>query len=277
MRQDGCMTNAAHQAWDPNVLTRVAGVLADTDSGLTGKEIGALLDQLNMPDPFPNATKRDRLSEAFLRRQGADDSAKRIITFITHAMHPANYRARPQLFNLRQDALNEVLTFVGLRVTDQGQVAIGKMSLTLSEAGRNATSLRDELRRRGTHQAVLDYCTLELLMKNNFHASMEACKSVFERLREMAGAAGDGSALVDATLALGRNGVPRLAINSLATQSERDEQSGLANLVKGLSGLYRNPVAHDPRTRRKVSDNDLLELLTTLSMVHRRLDGAVVR
>jgi hypothetical protein len=48
----------------------------------------------------------------------------------------------------------------------------------------------------------------------------------------------------------------------------------LADLRK--SGMFRNPVAHDPRLRRTVSDDELLELLTTLSMIHRRLDAATL-
>ena len=38
--------------------------------------------------------------------------------------------------------------------------------------------------------------------------------------------------------------------------------------------MYRNPAPHDPRLSRLVGDEELLELLTTLSMVHRRLDAA---
>ena len=90
----------------------------------------------------------------------------------------------------------------------------------------------------------------------------------------MAGASGDGAAVVDAALSLGKSGVPALAINLLRTQTEKDEQTGLANLIKGLGGLYRNPTAHDPRLNRAVSDEELLEVLTMVSMVHRRLDGA---
>ncbi|MFD9132833.1 TIGR02391 family protein [Streptomyces bottropensis] len=55
-----------------------------------------------------------------------------------------------------------------------------------------------------------------------------------------------------------------------------DEQKGLASLVKGLFSMYRNPAAHEPRLHHTVTDEELLELLTTLSMVHRRLDGARV-
>jgi hypothetical protein len=53
-----------------------------------------------------------------------------------------------------------------------------------------------------------------------------------------------------------------------------DEQTSFVNLIKGHSGMFRNPVAHDPRLNRTVIDEELLELLTTLSMVHRRLDNA---
>jgi uncharacterized protein (TIGR02391 family) len=88
---------------------------------------------------------------------------------------------------------------------------------------------------------------------------------------------GDGAVLVDATLMLGQAGVPRVAINTLSSQTERDEQKGFANLIKGVFGMYRNPTAHDPRINRPVSDDELLEVLTTLSIVHRRLDQATVR
>ncbi len=120
------------------------------------------------------------------------------------------------------------------------------------------------------------YCTEEILTKNAFHAMLEASKSVFDKLRDRSGLSGDGAALVDGALALGRTGAPRLAINELSTQTVRDEQTGLANLIKGLSSMYRNPTAHDPRLKRQVTDDELLESLTLLSMVHRRVDEARV-
>lgn len=90
----------------------------------------------------------------------------------------------------------------------------------------------------------------------------------------MTGMSGDGAALVTKALSLGQSGRPVLAINGLRTQTERDEQTGFVNLLTGLCGMYRNLVAHDPRAKRTVGDQELLELVTTLSMVHRRLDEA---
>ena len=87
----------------------------------------------------------------------------------------------------------------------------------------------------------------------------------------------DGGDLVAAVLDGGKAGEPMLTINHYSTKSERSEQAGFANVVRGLGGLYRNPVAHDLRTKRSVSDDELLEALTAVSMVHRRLDGATHR
>ncbi|OBG44556.1 TIGR02391 family protein [Mycolicibacterium fortuitum] len=245
-----------------------------TQDGLTGSQIGQLLGRLGIEDPGASITKWRRLEEAFVRRQNFDGHPQRIITFIRNAMDAANYVNSPELFTLRQDRLDEVLTFVGLRVDDKGDVKRGPRSATLDEASRNATSLRAELRRRETHPEVLRYCTVELLKKNNFHASLEATKSVFERVRQMSGLSGDGAALIDAALSLGKSGTPVIAINDLVSQTDRDEQTGFSNLIKGLAGMFRNPVAHDPRVLRDVPDTQLLELMTSLSMVHRRLDTA---
>lgn len=77
------MTAAGPAPWPYSTLREVAAVLADTDGGLAGRETSDLLRRLSFEDPYPRATKRDRLTEAFLRRQNSDQSPRRIITFIT--------------------------------------------------------------------------------------------------------------------------------------------------------------------------------------------------
>ena len=116
-----------------------------------------------------------------------------------------------------------------------------------------------------------------MLERNPFHAALEAAKSIPDRLRRITGLSADGAALIDAALALGQAVDQLVRINSLATETEREEQKGFANLCKGLLGMFRNPVAHDPRIKRTVTDDELLELLMVVSMVHRRLDGATLR
>jgi uncharacterized protein (TIGR02391 family) len=162
-----------------------------------------------------------------------------VLTFITEAMKPVRYLDKPEEFTRRQDGLNEVLSFVGLRVTDKGRVACGAVATTLDEASKNAATLRAELRRRRTHPEVLAYCTVELLKKSHFHAAFEAAKGVFDRLRTLSRHSGDGAKLVDAVLAPGSAGAPVIAINSGSSTTDRDEQTGFANLLKGLNSMYR--------------------------------------
>jgi uncharacterized protein (TIGR02391 family) len=260
--------------WDDAVVRGVADVLGHTTKGLAGSEITQLLAGARLPDVAPAASKRERLYAAFRSRQHHDQAANCVVAFITQAMTPVRYRDAPGLFNARQDQLGEVLVFAGLRITDQGQVARAAGAATLTDAAKRASSIRAELRRRGAHELVLAFCLDEVLVKDYFHASLEAVKGLAQRLRDLAGLHGDGWQIVQDALGLTTASRPKLAINSLATPSEESEQKGFAILVQGIFGMYRNPLAHDPRATRRVTDDELLELLTTLSMIHRRLDSA---
>jgi uncharacterized protein (TIGR02391 family) len=85
----------------------------------------------------------------------------------------------------------------------------------------------------------------------------------------------DGHRLVDD--AFGQSsGPPRLAFNSLRTDTERSEHLGLMNLMKGAFSAFRNPTAHEPKTRWVVNEEDALDLLSLVSLLHRRLDTAVL-
>lgn len=269
-----CRMGTKQQPWQQSVIDGVAAVLGHTDLGLTGGEIERILAGIGVPDPGP-MTKWKRLADAFSAYQRQHGCSNAAIAFINEAMAPPRYSDRREVFSRRQGDLNEQLVFVGLCVNDKGQVATGPAAAeTLDEAAERASSLRAELARRGAHGQVLEWCDVEVLKKDPFHASTEAVKGVMQRLRDETGVDEDTAKLVDAALALGSTNTPVLAINSLETRSERDEQNGFVNLLKGIAGMYRNPTAHDPRARRNVSDGELLELLTMLSMVHRRLDGA---
>ena len=127
---------------------------------------------------------------------------------------------------------------------------------------------------RPVHSDVLRYCRAELVEDDYFHAVFEATKSVAEKLREKAGLDSDGSTLVDDALGIGKAGTPRLAFNSLRTESERSEHKGLMNLIKGVFGAFRNTSAHAPRIHWQVTQQDALDILTTISLIHRRLDSA---
>ncbi len=124
---------------------------------------------------------------------------------------------------------------------------------------------------RGVHPDVLRFCRAELVPDNYFHAVLEATKSIADKLRVKSGVTEDGSKLVDATLC---GSTPRIAINDLATDCQRSEQTGFANLVKGTFSMFRNPTAHEGRVLWNMSKEDAEDLLSLASLIHRRLDAA---
>ncbi len=122
---------------------------------------------------------------------------------------------------------------------------------------------------------VLASCTAEFLQENYFHAVFEAMKSISAKLRRLSGATSDGATLVNEVLALGQSGMPMLRINDLKTETDRGEQRGFANLLVGLFGTIRNPLAHNPKVEWQMTEQDAIDLLTTASLVHRKLDNAI--
>ncbi len=247
--------------FDGDIIQGVADVLGETDEGLSGSQIDQVLAQIGVPNVSTGSTKRRRIINALAAHQNKHGNGKSLVAFINETMAPVRYRNNLPLHARRMAELNEVLIYAGLGVNDKGDIVRieGGAASTLDEAAQRAGSIRSELRRRGTHRRVLDYCTDELLQNNNFHAMLEASKSIPARLREMAGVQGGGAALADTTLAPGKR--PLVSINGGVSETDRGEQAGFANLVKGILGMFRNPTALDPRLHRKVTDDELLEAL----------------
>lgn len=238
---------AAIQEFDRTVLERICDVLADTSSGLTGSEIGKLLRHLNIDDLNPDMTKRVRLFEALRARQHADHAGNLVAAFIHEAMNPVRYTGNGDYFQRKRTELNEVLAFAGFELGEDGKLRACQSARTLTEAEARAGWLSGELRKRGVHPDVLRFCRAELLQRNCFHAVLEATKSVAEKIRTKTGLTGDGSELVDHAFGLGKVGMPFLAFNTLQTDAEISEHTGLMNLMKGVFGTFRNPAAHAPK------------------------------
>jgi uncharacterized protein (TIGR02391 family) len=261
----------------PPVLQKLCDVLGDTSTGLTGSDIGRYLARAGIDDPLPADTKRYRLFEALAACQRRDGCANNVLAFVVAVMAPVNYAGSAQLFEDRRLAVNEALAFAGLSIGVDGQLSTRAVARTLSEAEQRARSLRNELLRRGAHAEVLRFCRAELLQDNYFHAVLEAAKSLAQRLRQMTGVEADGARLVDQVLEPGSTGgLPLVAFNSLATETDRSEHRGLTFMVRGVFSAFRNPTAHEPKILRPVGEQDGTDLLTTISLLHRKLDAAVL-
>lgn len=263
--------SSMEKTFSQSELEAIAAALADTSEGLTGSEIGHILATLKMADPAPTMTKWKRLHNAFVERQNYSQNRRAVLQFIREAMKPERYAKQPERFEPMRANLNRALAFSGIAVSASGELSAVTRAETLTEAKRVADELRADLTRRGVHPDVLRFCRAELVADNYFHAVLEATKSVADKLRAKSGLTEDGAKLVDAALC---GSAPRLAINDFITESQRSEQSGFANLVKGVFGMFRNPAAHEARILWTISKDDAEDLLSLVSLIHRRLDAA---
>lgn len=252
-------------------LRAIADALGDTTDGLSGSEIGELLNVCRIADIDPAGTKRHRIYSAFVREQNYRQERARILGFIRKAMKPERFLRYPERFEPMRANVNGALLFAGLAVDVSGVLGSVERVKTLSEAQRRAQELRADLSIRGVHSDVLRFCREELLADNYFHAVLEAVKSIADKLRTRTGLTDDGGALIDRVLG---GELPMLAINPLKTESERSEQRGFANLVRGTFGMFRNTTAHEARIHWPIGREDAEDLLSLVSLIHRRLDAS---
>lgn len=250
-------------------LTALTKALGDTDDGLTGTQIDYLLAQSKIPNVEPTGTKWKRLFNAFVGFQNERQFGNHVVVFINRAMDPVQFTANPEKFNRWKNRLNVILAFSGMSVGDDGKVRRVKPATNLDEAIARANRLQYLLENRAVHPDVLLYCKAEWLQENYFHAVFEATKSIAAKIRSLTDHPGDGAPLVQAAFG---GAHPAIAINNLKTDSEKSEQSGFLNLLIGIFGTVRNPLAHNPKLDWAMNEHDALDILTLVSLVHRKID-----
>ena len=258
--------------FDAQHLEAACRVLADTDRGLTGLEIGYLLQDIKIEDVSPVETKWRRVFNALAQAQNKHQVGNHLIMFVTRALNPVKYVRNKEAFEWRRDELNVVLAFSGFFIREDGKVVRSDPASSLSDARARAGRMRSALEQRNVHAEVLKYCRAEVIQENYFHAVLEAVKGVAERVRQQSGLVSDGAELVTEAFSVK---TPLLAINRLVTESEKSEQKGFTQLLIGLFGMVRNPTAHAPKIIWPMPEQDALDILTLVSLVHRKLDGTI--
>lgn len=100
--------------------------------------------------------------------------------------------------------------------------------------------------------------------KNYSHAILEATYCLSNILREKAGVDGDGAALVGAALG-GEN--PKLKLNQLLTESERNVQKGYEQIVRGIYIGIRNPRSHETVEDTKATADSIIHFVGHIMVV----------
>lgn len=261
----------------PNItqaeLLVVAKALGDTDFGFTGTEIGQLLAQYGFVDTDPSITKYKRLYNSFCERCNREQSCNCVYMFIQKCMDPARGINSGGVYEKRRFEVNKILMLKGIEVRDDGKFYKVEKAERLSEVERRTRDLKQKLYTYGAHSRVIACCKEELLAEDYFHAVQEAAKSICDRVREMSGLLLDGNELIQTAFSI-KN--PYIALNSLRTSSEQNQQNGFKEIMLGIIHMVRNVTAHELRIRWDINEKDAIDVLQQTSFVHRYLDECII-
>jgi uncharacterized protein (TIGR02391 family) len=253
------------------ILEGISRILGDTNSGLTGGEIGKFLPEVGIIDTDPEITKWKRIYNAFVNYQNKSNISNNILKFINKSMNPARYIGNNEKFEDLRFELNKRLSFIGLEFQANGKFKPTTSTTTISQAEQKANRLKSKLEQRNAHKKIFEYCKSELLSENYFHSVFEAVKSIAETIRQKTGLTHDGGELIDIAFSI-KN--PLIRINELSNETMESEQKGFANLIKGVFGMFRNTTAHAPKIIWEINEDDALDILSTISLIHRKLENS---
>ena len=256
---------------DLSILEAICKIIGDTGKGLTNTEIDRFLADSQIADIDSGNTKWKRLYNAFINYQKEKECSNKILLFIQKAINPARYLDREEEYEDLLYKLNKSLSFIGIELKNTGKYIDTETSATISDAEKKANKLKKKLEYRNAHPDIFKYCDAELLVNNYFHAVFEATKSVADKIRNKTGLTDDGSSLVNKAFSI-KN--PLLKINPLSTETDRSEHNGFANLLRGMFGMFRNTTGHAPKITWEIDEDDALDMLAFISLMHRRLDNS---
>ena len=241
---------------------------------MTGSQMNEIFRECGVRDTSNESTKWKRIYYTFLARQEIDGSSNAFLNFIKKSLKPVRFiNGQNGDYDEILLEINKPLMLIGLQMTNEGKLLKIEAATTILEVERRTRDLVSELQKRHIHQDVIKCCKEEYLQENYFHAIFEAAKSLSEKVREKTGMQDDGSNLFNNAFAVNN---PRLAINSLQTPSERNAQNGLKEMLNGVTHMVRNVTAHELQIKWIVNEQDAIDILTTISFLHKQLDECFV-
>ena len=258
---------SAYPTFDAATVENIARILGKAGSS---SDISRYLEVNHLVDDSGESTKWKRLDAIFLKIQRETRSAEQIIGFIGSYLSPKRFIRKSDKFELYRNELNEILSLEGLEYLKDGKFRHIDQAEILDELGEQGESLFEKLKSLNTHPEIFKYCESDLKQGDYFTASLESCKGLFQRIRDMSGIKKDGVKLIDAAF---KGDNPFLSLNNLETETAQSEQMGLIHLLKSCAMMIRNPKAHEPKIlQEEGEEKDILKEFYLISMAHGELD-----
>ncbi len=260
------------ESFDNNSLQSICQLIADPKEGLTDIQIEEILSGgWRLPEPKPYVHYWDRLYAILEFNQNQNNNANIIVLFMKNALQYLR-RLDKDKFQNQKDKLHLIISPLGLEIHDNGVISALPKVDTIKEQEYRTNKFRSTTVDRKMHPEIISICRQDIMLENYFPVISDATKSIADKIRDKTGLTEDGVSLVDLAFNLQN---PLLAINSLKSESEILEQIGLINLIKAMFSMFRRTTANEPEVKWPIDEQDALDLLTSLSYIHRKLDKAV--
>lgn len=257
--------------YDTKITNQFEALSKSLAEMLTGSLITRFLDMVGLVDNSQgNETKWKRIHNAFALSFNTEHNLKRILSFVEAVADPVRYNDC-ELYKEHVKNLNSTLLYMGYEIGLDGKIVISEKATTIDEVEERLSVLTEHVKSRKIHPYVLKYCSREYLVKDYFHATFEAVKGLYDRIRELSHVNADGNSLIEQVFS---SKEPKLVINKMTTPSDINEFEGFKHLLLFLHKSVRNVEAHDPRLGNDQGLEWCLDIFTCLSIAERYLDGA---
>ena len=254
------------QRIDLNALTALSKIVG---ANFTNSQIDNCFKQLNLSARGAESTKWKKVLFVFDKYQSKNKNSKDTIRIIENLFSPVKYIDDQEQYKDLCIQINKILNMHGLELDNTGEVVKVAKIATLADINERYNQLIVKLRERDIHEQVLKYCTAELLTDNYFHSVFEAAKSLSDRVRSISGLVLDGSKLFETAFSLNN---PIIKYNDLNTESKKNQQNGLKEMINGITHYIRNVTAHEPKIKWIIDETAAIEILTVISFLHSELD-----
>ncbi len=255
--------------FDLSALEKLAKIIGERYSG---SEITELFRKAGFPNVQHDRSTKWKFVYASLEElQKQANGPYNVVKVIEKLCDPQEYFGRAEYRKSIVEKVNEILAFYSLEVSSEtGKIAVkSNPSPTLRPQRSKAEEMFDS---RNFHPEVQKHARSLFVEGKHFHAVFECCKAFDKYVREKSEIDKYGADLMGAALSL----KGPLKINTQCTETERNEQEGIMHLCIGLMRAIRNPEAHEPELNWSITQEDALDILSLISFLWRKIDGAVI-
>lgn len=251
---------------DSNNLESICKPLGDIT---TGSKLTHMFESLGLSNTDENGTKWKRIFNSLSEDWNVTHSYDKLIKVIEWIMSPSLHTDEKAKYEETRDRLNVALSFIGLKLLENGKVIHRQKVETIDEALETVKRLKSDLQKFNIHKEILEFCKPEIISEDLFHLVFEASKCVLQKLRDISGLDTDGNKLVNQCFD-GNN--PLVFMNTLRTDDEKSEHKGLQALMNAIVYLYRNPKAHHLRYLSVDTYQTTIEALVMISRARYALE-----